>query len=199
MDQLSFFDEPPPLAVPLAQVPYHRREVVFFGIRIPELGPEAADVCRMLRRSHGLAGIPYDASRLHVSLLRVGDGDKLSDDDLDRLRRAASQVPFTPFPISFETVLSYDGHAVRDERRPVVFPVADGAAEIIALARDIEAKLYRRLPIEGEPPPSPHLTLLRDRTRVPLTALNPPFGTRVMGFELICSHRGEHRYSTLWP
>ena len=198
MDQFSFFDEPPPLAVPHAQVPYHQRQVVFFGIRLPELGAEAAEVNRMLRRSHGPTGTSYDADRLHISLLRIGDRDKLSNEDLELLRRAASQVPFTPFPISFEAVLSFDGHARGDSRPPIVFPVADGAAEIISLARDIEARLHRKLPIEGEPPPSPHMTLMRDRVRVPLTALTPPFGARITGFELICSIRTEHRYETLW-
>ncbi len=198
MDQLSFFDDPlPPETVPAA-VPYHDRSVVFFGIRLPELAPDAAEVCRMLRRSHGLTGRAYGEDRLHVSLLRVGDRDKLSDADIDGLRRAASQVRVTPFPVSFELVMSYDGHARRDSRPAVVFPVADGAAEIIALARDIEAKLHRRLPIEGEAPPSPHMTLLRDRIRVPLTALDPPFGARITGFELICSHRRSHTYETLW-
>lgn len=152
MDQFSFFDEAPQVAVPQAHVPYHQRQVVFFGIRLCELGPEAADVCRMLRRSHGLTGIPYDADRLHVSLLRVGNRDKITDDDLEGLRHAAAQVPFSPFPISFETVLSFDGNARRDDRPPIVFPVADGAAEIISLARDIQAKLGRILPLEGEPP-----------------------------------------------
>lgn len=196
MDQLSLFGEP---AAPPLQVPFHEREIVFFGIRLPELAPEAADVYRMLRRSHGLTGIPYEPDRLHVSLLRVGERDRLTDSDIAQLRQAASAVPFTPFPVSFETVLSYDGHAGRDDRRPIVFPVADGAADIIALARDIEAKLHRRLPLEGEPPPSPHLTLLRDRARLPLTALDPPFGARITGFELICSIRKDKRYDTLWP
>ena len=199
MDQLSFFDEAPTAEPPPARISYFDREIVFFGIRLPEVGEEAAEVHRMLRRSHGVIGSSYRADGLHVSLLRVGDRDKLTNDDLDRLRRAASQVPFTPFAISFETVLSFDGDGRRDRRPPIVFPVADGAAEIISLARDLEAKLHRQLPIEGEPPPTPHMTLLRDRVRVPPTALNPPFGARVTGFELICSVRAEHRYETLWP
>ena len=194
MDQFSFFAEP--AASP--QAPFYQRDVVFFGIRLPELGAEAADVHRMLRRSHGLTGIPYQPGRLHVSLLRVGARDRLSADDIRQLQRAASAVSFRPFPISFEMIVSYDGNSRRDDKRPIVFPVADGAAEIIALARNIEAGLHHALPIEGEPPPSPHMTLLRDRIHIPPTALDPPFGARVTGFELICSHRRERRYETLW-
>ena len=198
MEQLALF---PDLhaARPKSPVPFYARDVVFFGIRLSELGNEAADVHRMLKRSHGLTGIPYQASRLHVSLLRVGDREKLSAEDLEALGGAASRVRVTSFPISFEKVFSFDGNAGRDERRAVVFPVAEGAAEVIALARDIEDALDRRVHIEGQPPPSPHMTLLRDRVRVPPTSLDPPFGARVTGFELICSHRIEHRYSKLWP
>ncbi len=199
MEQLSLFNEPQPPAAQPVPLPLYQRDVVFFGIRLSELGPEVADVFRMLRRSHGLTGVPYQPSRLHVSLLRVGERDKLTDDDLEQLRRAASRVSVIPFPIIFETVLSYDGNARTDEKRPVVLPVADGAAEIIALARDIEAALHGHLPVEGGPPPSPHLTLVRDQVRIPLTALDPPFGASVTGFELIWSHRRERRYSTLWP
>jgi 2'-5' RNA ligase len=199
MDQLSFFDDSSPNSAPPAQTPFLLHDVVFFGVRLLELGQEVTEVHRMLKRSHGLTGIPYEADRLHVSLLRVGERDKLNEEDIEELRRAASRVSFAPFAITFETVLSYDGNGRRDERRAVVFPVADGAAEIIALARDIEARVYRRLRVEGEAPPSPHMTLLRDRARVPLTALDPPFGARVTRFELICSHRSQRTYATLWP
>ena len=149
MEQLSFFNDPPPSAAQRAQVPFYQRDVVFFGIRLSELGPEVADVQRMLKRSHSLTGVPYQPDRLHVSLLRVGERDTLTEADLEQLRGAASRVSFSSFPVVFETVLSYDGNAGADEKRPVVFPVTDGAAEIIALARDIEAALHRRLQIEG--------------------------------------------------
>lgn len=198
MDQLSFFDDAPSVARAV-DVPFQQRDVVFFAIRLAELGPEVADVHRMLRRSHGLTGTSYGADRLHISLLRVGDRDQLTERDLAALRAAASRVSVAPFAVTFETVMSFDGNAGRHDLRPVVFPVADGAGEIISLARDIEASIHRRVPVEGQAPPSPHLTLVRDRARVPLTALDPPLGARVTGFELICSHRREHRYSSLWP
>src|SRR5262245_27548701 len=105
MHQLSFLDEAP--AAPSAQLPFYKRDVVFFGIRLPELGAEAIDLYRRLRRSHGLSGIPYQPNRLHVSLLRVGDRDRLTDDDLEQLRQAASAVSFTAFPIAFETIMSF--------------------------------------------------------------------------------------------
>ncbi|MEO7223688.1 MAG: 2'-5' RNA ligase family protein [Devosia sp.] len=123
MDQLSFFPNLPPPAAPRARAPFRHRDVLFFGIRLAELGPEVADIYGMLRPSHGLAGIPCQPSRLHVSLLRVGERDKLTDHDLKELRQAASRVSFRPFPIVFETVLSFDGNARPDERRPVVFPL----------------------------------------------------------------------------
>lgn len=198
MEQLAFFPDPSVTARP-TEPSHYEREVVFFGIRLEELGEEVAQVHRMLRRSHGLTGIPYQPSRLHISLLRVGNRAKVTERELGELRGAASRVRVAPFPISFETVLSFDGNGGREDKRPVVFPVADGAADIIALARDIEAELYRRVEIEGQPSTSPHMTLLRDRVRLPATALDPPFGARVTGFELICSERSKRRYVTLWP
>lgn len=198
MEQLSLFVDLEAPADAGGRVTYYQRDVVFFGIRLPELGRQVAEVHRRLASTHRLTGIPYQPSRLHVSLLRAGDYSRLGREAIDALRQAAARVAFSPFPISFETVVSYDGNAGRHERRPVVFPVADGAGEIIALARDIEAELHGRR-IDGQAPPSPHLTLLRDCVRIPLTALDPPFGARVTGFELILSHRQERRYATLWP
>lgn len=145
MEQLSFF----PDSKPRTGLPYHQRAVVFFCVRLTELGSEAADVSRMLRRNHRLTGVSYDADRLHVSLIRVGDRDRLTEDDVLMLKDAAARVAVNPFPISFETVLSFDGQAGSNDRRAVACLVADGAAEIISLARDIEASIGRRQRLEG--------------------------------------------------
>jgi hypothetical protein len=44
MDQLSFFDEAPTAEPRPARISYFDREIVFFGIRLPEVGEEAAEV-----------------------------------------------------------------------------------------------------------------------------------------------------------
>ena len=192
--QLSFLDtlvsEPPR--------PASLRPMVFFGIRLAPLALAAAAIVGALARDYRLTHGLRPAATQHVSLLRVGHGDRLTRDDRQALCAAAAGVAFAPFDISFDTVMSFTAH--RPAPFPLILSVAEGAAPITALARAIETRAFRHaIRPEGGPPGMPHMTLLYDPARIPPTPLPAPLAARIDRFDLIWSHRGQSRYTSLWP
>lgn len=193
VQQLELFPEPN-----LSPAP-RWRDAVFFAVRMSHLGEQASGIVQSLRRDAGITGPARPARTLHISLRGAGYGDRLGADDLDALRAAASSLRPPCFGIRLDRVMTL-GARGRAIPRPLVLAVGDGAAGLTALADALGGAAIRRgTRLHGGSLSLPHLTLLYDRITVPPTPLATALATEITGFELILSHRGQSRYTTLWP
>lgn len=181
--------------------PRHRllRDMVFFGVLVPLVAGQTSALVRSLRQSHKLTGRERPAETLHVSLLRIGHGDRLRASDIATLRAAAATVQPPRFTVRFETALTFGGRG-KAAPRPLVLEMTEGSDAVKTLAVDLAAAAARHgMRIDSGPPAIPHLTLLYDPVAVPRTPLAAAIEAPVTDFALIWSHRGHGRYSILWP
>lgn len=176
------------------------RDVVFFALMLgPALAGRVAPLMAWLRAAFGVTAPALPIERLHVSVMGAGFRDDMSDEDVAAVRAAAEAVDFVPFELGFADVATF-GRG-EGNRLPLVLLPDAGAG----LVRDLAERLSWAMIEQGYDPrgrpvlEAPHLTLCYDAVRVPRTTLSAPLRVRVGGVSLIHSHRGEGRYSVLWP
>ncbi len=190
MEQLDLFDA----------LPVQGRDVVFYGALLPpETAEQALAPVRKRLAGLGLAARLHRDDRLHVSLLRVGYHDRLNEAHVEALRAAAQAIDMPPLAVAFTELMSFGRPGQRGKRALVLVPGAD-ADRVLSLAAQIEREVRdRRVPIDGMAGGVPHMTLLYAPQRIPPMALEPPIVLPLDRLHLIRSHRGETRYSKLWP
>ncbi len=199
MEQLLLFGEMegrPPLPPPAEE-----RDVVFFALLLgPQLWAPTARLVTAQREQHGVTGRMRTTDTFHISVLGFGFADELEDDDLALARAVAEDVAVEPFDVVFPELVSWDGKKQPDETCPLVLTCTAGRTEILRLAAKLTSGLIARgFKPRSFMPHEPHLTLLYDTVRVPPTPLDPPISAHVDGFALVYSHRGQSRYTVLWP
>ncbi len=195
--QLQLFSETegrPPLPPPAAE-----RDVLFYALLLgPQLWAPAARLVTAQREAHGLTGRMRTTDTFHISVLGYGFADELDEDEIELACDVAEDIEFAPFDLVFTELLSWAGHKKPDADCPVVLPVAEGRAETMSLAGRLTLSLIRHgIRPRAFVPKEPHLTLLYDTIRVPLTPLTPPITAHVDSLALVYSHRGEGRYTVL--
>lgn len=180
--------------------PPRERDVVFFALMLgPALAGRIGPLMAWLRAAFGVTAPVFPPGRLHVSVLGAGFRDDMSGEELAAVRAAAEAVDFAPFELGFAEAATF-GRG-EGNRLPLVLLPDAGAGLVRDLAERLSwAMIERGYDPRGRPLlEAPHLTLCYDAVRVPRTALPAPLRVRVGGVSLIHSHRGEGRYSVLWP
>ncbi len=152
-----------------------------------------------LKRTEGLSGRAIKTERLHVTLIHVGDWDRLPQGIVDDCRRVGEAMTETSFEIAFNRALSFSDAA---NSRPYVL-IGDDAG--LAAIKAFRAGLRERLIRVGVKPKSnaefnPHVTLLYDPKLAPERPV-APVRWRVGDLLLIHSEIGRNKYHELgrWP
>jgi 2'-5' RNA ligase len=197
--QLSLFDEME--GCPPRRPPAQERDVLFYALLLgPQLQVPASRLVSAARDTHGLSGRMRSSDTFHISVLGYGFADELTREELELAATIADDVRIKPFELEFPELLSWGGHKKAGENCPLVLTCSDGRGGILGLAaRLTSAMIARGFRPRSFMPQEPHLTLLYDPVRVPKTPVDPPIRVMVDGFSLVHSHRGESRYTVLWP
>jgi 2'-5' RNA ligase len=167
-----------------------QKERIFFAAL-----PDAATAARIhamaqdLKTAHALGGTLTLPEHLHVTLFHLGDWITLPDEIVARAKDAAAQVVVVPFTVTFRRVESF-------RNRTGIFPfvLTDKDA---APWRPLRVALGAALKGAGlggavhlDDDFKPHVTLLRDDTRLKPVAVDPIEWT-VRDFVLIHSLLGK--------
>ena len=129
----------------------------------------------------------------------AGYRDDMTDEEVEAVCAAGPMVDFVPFDLAFTEIMSLGGRG-DSGRSPLVLLPEAGSALVIDLAERLtEAMIGQGFDPRAFQPKLPHLTLLYESKRIDKTPLPTPIRVRVDGFALIQSHRGETRYTRLWP
>jgi 2'-5' RNA ligase len=199
MQQLLLFGEMegrPPLPPPAEE-----RDIVFYALLLgAQLWAPVSRLVTAQRAAHGITGRMRPTDTFHISVLGLGFADELEDEDLELAAAVAADVAIEPFEVMFPELVSWSAKKKDGEPCPLVLTCDTGRTDILRLSAKLTAGLIARgFRPRSFTPEQPHLTLLYDSVHVPPTPLNPPVIARVEGFSLVYSHRGEGRYTVLWP
>jgi RNA 2',3'-cyclic 3'-phosphodiesterase len=129
-----------------------------------EVAQRLARLARHLKIGHDLSGRPFAPEHFHVTLCALGDGPGVGSNAVARAMDCAAGLAMPPFKVVFDRVGSFPNGEV----------VLRGCDSTIGLE-----VLQQRLSdaLDGSPQPArpftPHLTLLRDRHRVPEHEIEP--------------------------
>jgi RNA 2',3'-cyclic 3'-phosphodiesterase len=158
----------------------------------------ALTIAERCRKECGLEARPFVSSRLHVSLLGVGEYAGLPRDVVARGQEAAAGVVAASFEISFDRAGSFNGLACN---WPLVLFADRSSTALKALRRSLAQLLARAgLRARGQNAYTPHITLLYDARWVEARAVEPIAWT-ARDFVLIHSLVGQGRHIVLgrWP
>ncbi len=199
MQQLSLFGDNE--GRPPARPPDRERDVIFYALLLgPQLWAPLARLVTAQREAHGLTGRMKATDTFHVSVLGLGFADTLHDSEIELGRSIAEAVKFEPFDLVFSELLSWSGKKKQGAPCPLVLTCAAGDIDVLRLAARLAASMIAHgFRPRSFAPRTPHLTLLYDTIRVPKRVLEPPISVRLEGFSLVHSHRGQGRYTVLWP
>ena len=171
-----------------------RTDGLFFGAF-----PDAATAARVVRQGqalcedHRLTGRLFAASRLHVTLVRLGEYEGLPPRLLAWAREAAATVAMAPFEVNLDQALSFHG---RSGHRPFVLRGGEGGA-LADLRQALRTGMIQaRLRSWASPHFTPHMTLLYDERLVPAETIAPIRWT-VREFVLVHSMLGRTRHVPL--
>lgn len=171
---------------------------LFFGV-FPDAGAcEAiATEADVLRVENGLSGVPFNPSRLHLTLHHLGDHAELRQDIVDKALTAARRVSVPAFDITLSCACSLMG---RSNSHPCVLLCPEERPAVYRLWRELSNQLMgvglgRHLEREF----TPHVTFLHDR-HVLAPEVIAPIQWTVREFSLIHSllGRGEYRVLGTW-
>ena len=172
----------------------HRADGLFFGVF-----PDAATAARIVRQGqalceeHGLTGRLVAASRLHVTLVRLGEYEGLPPRLVALAEEAAASIFASPFEVGFDQALSFHG---RRGHRPFVLRGGEGGA-LADLRQALRTGMIRaRLRSWAAPRFTPHMTLLYDPRLIPAQPIAPIRWT-VREFVLVHSLLGRTRHIPL--
>jgi RNA 2',3'-cyclic 3'-phosphodiesterase len=157
-------------------------------------------VAHALKCKHQLRGEPFSPSRLHISLLHIGDFYKFPADIVVRTKEAASGLVFPSFDVVFDRVMSFSGveaEPPREDSYALVLLASKGATELTALRKALalstaRAGIKSRYRLHRKP----HMTLLYDKWHRIVEDIEPIHWT-VNGFAFIDSLLGRSRYKQL--
>ncbi|MET3577893.1 2'-5' RNA ligase [Mesorhizobium robiniae] len=142
------------------------------------------------QRELGLRGKLNPAKQLHISLFGLGDHDGLPMSLVEAACRAGGLVQAASFDVSFDRLSAFGGGAL-------VLRGSDGIPALQTFWRSLAATLSDS-PLKHFVANSfePHVTLLRDRTRIakPGERVIEPIRWTVRDFMLIHSFLGQGRY-----
>jgi len=164
---------------------------LFFAV-LPdaETAGQIAETARHLRASHGLAGKPFRPEHFHITLCHVEDGIGLRPGLVESVKACAAGVAMPAFRVSFDRAESFGNGAL-------VLRGDDGTVGLDVLQQRLQDAL------DGQPHKArrftPHVTVLRDRYRVPEQPIEPIEWTVR---ELVLVHsllgRTTHRHLARW-
>lgn len=125
----------------------------------PDVAARIGDLAFRVRTGHALSGKPLDAQHLHIALCPVGEAaDEASQALVERVAEQMAAVPMPAFSVAFDRVTCFRNGAV-------VLAGGDSAIGLEILQQRLSDAL------DDRPAPArryvPHVTLLRDRQRVP--------------------------------
>jgi RNA 2',3'-cyclic 3'-phosphodiesterase len=156
----------------------------------------AQGVCRQYQ----LRGRPFDAARLHVSLLNLSHLHESLPKLIEFADKVASLLTIAPFGVRFARVVSFSGNSQVPRTHPIVLLGGDTQGVERLLRAQVDA--MKAISVGTKPRRFvPHMTLLYDNKNVPEHTVAPISWT-VDEYVLIQSHVGQHRpYSVLgrWP
>jgi len=167
-----------------------QKERIFFAAM-----PDAAAAARIhalaerLKAEHKLGGTLILPEHLHVTLFHLGDWITLPEEIVARAKDAAAQTIAAPFPVTFRKVESF-------RNRTGIFPfvLTDKEAKPWSPLREALGAALKAAGLGGavhlDDDFKPHLTLLRDDTRIKPIAVDPIIWT-VGDFVLIHSLLGK--------
>ncbi|CCV12282.1 2'-5' RNA ligase family protein [Mesorhizobium sp. STM 4661] len=168
-----------------------RNDRLFFAILLEStiaasLAPRAAGWQREL----GLRGALIPAEQLHISLVGLGDHDGLPMSLVEAACRAGELVQAASFDVSFDRLSAFGGGALVLRGSGGIPPLQAFWRSLGATLADSPLKPFMANSFE------PHVTLLRDRTRVAKLGerVIEPIGWTVRDFVLIHSFLGRGRY-----
>ncbi|TIR15068.1 MAG: 2'-5' RNA ligase [Mesorhizobium sp.] len=145
------------------------------------------------QRELGLGGKLIRAGHLHISLVMLGDHDGLPKPLVDAACSAGSLVQARAFDVSFDRLSPFGGGAL-------VLRRSDGVPALQAFWQALAAVLSDSSfkPLVGKSI-EPHVTLLRDKARVPRVDERPiePIGWTVQEFVLIHSFLRQDRHQII--
>lgn len=167
---------------------------LFFAILADEMiAPVLESRAVAWQRELGLGGKLVRPDHRHISLAMLGDYDGLPKLLVEDACYAGSVVRAQVFDVSFNRLSAFGGGAL-------VLRASDGIPQFEAFWRAFAAALLDS-PLQPFVPNSvePHVTLLRDRARVPRIGERPiePIGWTVREFVLIHSFLGQDRYQVI--
>lgn len=171
------------------------KHVLYFALQPPpEAAAQALALAEDVRRQHRLAGKPYAASRLHVSLNNVGEFKRPPTPVIAKALEAVSDVAVRPFVVEFNRLGTWTR---MEDQRPVVLWGDEG----VIGANDLYAVLHKALHRVDLAPRrlgeiAPHMTLLYDGAEVPETFVEP---VRWRAAEVVLIHavHGEGRFDVV--
>ena len=161
-------------------------------------------VVHALKCKYQLCGEPFSPSRLHVSLLHIGDYYKFPADIIVRAKEAASRIVFPSVDVVFDRVVSFSGaedDPPREDSYALVFLASNGATELTALRKALALSMAKAgIKSQYRFHFKPHMTLLYDKRHRIVEDIEPIDWT-VNGFAFIDSLLGRSRYKQLgrWP
>lgn len=129
-----------------------------------ETAMRLGDLAGRLKIGHGLTGKPLETEHFHVALCHIGDFAGLPPHLIDAVADRVASVAMPRFRVAFDRVGSFGGDAF-------VLSGDDGTIGLDILQQRLSDAL------DGSPqrarPFTPHLTLLRDRQRIPEQPIEP--------------------------
>jgi 2'-5' RNA ligase len=172
-------------------LPLHR--YYFTLLPPPAVAQDMEYLALQLSRRYG-ARNPVRASRAHVSLTGVGQGDDLPPDRLDAALDAGDAIQRPRFDVCFDRVVTFGraDHGGRGRQRATVLTCSTGTREIEALYADLRRELIRK-GVKNPPNTTPHLTLWYATGAVSELVLPRPFRWSVRQFWLVRTTLGEAR------
>lgn len=167
-----------------------QKERIFFAAM-----PDAATAARIhalagrLKADHNLDGTLILPEHLHVTLFHLGDWITLPEEIVARAKYAAAQTRAVPFEVTFRRVESF-----RNRTGIYPFVLTDKDASPWAALRTALGAALKSAGLGGavhlDDDFKPHVTLLRDDTRIKPIAVDP-IAWRVADFVLIHSLLGK--------
>jgi 2'-5' RNA ligase len=154
---------------------------IFFAVLPPPaLAREVARLSQDLRRDRTIGGQALDPTRLHVSLLNMGDRADFPTGVATAACTRASRLKLQQFTARFDRVSAFNGrsgtHAI----------VLRSSARSTTGFDQLHVDLSRSLRARSNPSFHPHMTLLYTQRRIPEFTINPISWT-VTDFALVYS------------
>ncbi|UCI06985.1 2'-5' RNA ligase family protein [Mesorhizobium sp. B1-1-8] len=169
----------------------HRNDRLFFAILLEStVALPLEERAAVWQRDLQLRGKLIPAKQMHISLVGLGDHDGLPRPLVDAACCAGALVRAHAFNVSFDRLSAFGGGALVLRGSDGIPPLQTFWRSLGAVLIDSPLKPFVATSFE------PHITLLRDKARVPKVDERPiePIGWTVRDFVLIHSFLRQGRY-----